>query len=320
MNRDTEEGTSSPLHRRQPGSSSLSRRQPESSSLNRNFPPPPSPIRFPGDGLDFRRPTMSTGTSHTQQSPPTATSNIIDLTEEADVPSTNVEESERLAARRRAQRRSALRRAARAHRDGTAERPISLSAPRDPGMRSRSNSPEVEFLHARNVDRPGQMASRTPETHSRPPGAGPRQASNGPYNRALGGVGGFGDWLTITHFQSLITSALNTRRRNFAESDFFLRSHRQPSTQSRRSMTSVLGTVTFSQPDLNFETPAFSLNSQPPAPTYEKPPAPRDGYVRSPGEDDVLICPNCEDELGAGKDDLQRQVWVAKSCGHVWTI
>lgn len=58
----------------------------------------------------------------------------------------------------------------------------------------------------------------------------------------------------------------------------------------------------------------------PPPPTYEAPPPPRLGYSRSPKEDDVLICPNCEDELGMGKDDTKRQVWVAKKCGHVSLI
>lgn len=55
----------------------------------------------------------------------------------------------------------------------------------------------------------------------------------------------------------------------------------------------------------------------PPPPTYDPPPKPRSGYSRSPKEDDVLICPNCEDELGVGKDDIKKQVWVAKKCGHV---
>jgi len=78
--------------------------------------------------------------------------------------------------------------------------------------------------------------------------------------------------------------------------------------------------VGFEAPHMNFEAAAFPLNPEPPAPTYEKPSPPRDGFVRSPEEADVLICPNCSDELGAGDDDQKRQVWVVKACGHVGAL
>lgn len=53
-------------------------------------------------------------------------------------------------------------------------------------------------------------------------------------------------------------------------------------------------------------------------PTYDPPSPPRAGYTRDPKEEDILLCPNCEEELGVGKDDIKRQVWVIKKCGHVW--
>ncbi|KAI4148130.1 MAG: hypothetical protein LQ340_005228, partial [Diploschistes diacapsis] len=77
----------------------------------------------------------------------------------------------------------------------------------------------------------------------------------------------------------------------------------------------------FNHPDLNFETVAFDLggNDQPPAaparPIYTAPSPPVEGFTRSPAEDDVVICPNCDCELGQG-DELKRQLWVIKSCGH----
>ena len=62
-------------------------------------------------------------------------------------------------------------------------------------------------------------------------------------------------------------------------------------------------------------------NRQPPQvprlPTYDAPKSPRAGFKRSPGEDDVLVCPNCDDELGTGDGEVKRQVWVVKACGHV---
>ncbi|KAL8811270.1 MAG: hypothetical protein Q9223_002830 [Gallowayella weberi] len=75
--------------------------------------------------------------------------------------------------------------------------------------------------------------------------------------------------------------------------------------------------------DLDFVTQGFRMGDvtarqpQPAPPTYDAPSPARKGFTRSPKEDDVLVCPNCEDELGTGKDDIKRQVWVVKTCGHV---
>ena len=80
----------------------------------------------------------------------------------------------------------------------------------------------------------------------------------------------------------------------------------------------------FNPPDLDFETIGFELGTNNtgetvtrPRPTYETPPTPPQGFTRTPAEDDVLVCPNCDSELGQGDDDVKRQVWVIKSCGHV---
>ena len=78
----------------------------------------------------------------------------------------------------------------------------------------------------------------------------------------------------------------------------------------------------FRVPDMNFEATAFNIGRErPPQPvaTYGPPPEPRAGFTRSPTEDSTLVCPNCGEELGVGEDDLGRQVWVVKSCGHVST-
>ena len=77
---------------------------------------------------------------------------------------------------------------------------------------------------------------------------------------------------------------------------------------------------------LNYLAPAFDLEQparrqpQPRVPTYEPPAAAQEGYTRTPKEDDVLVCPNCDDELGLGDDEVKRQVWVVKACGHACAI
>ncbi|CRL26164.1 Zinc finger, RING-type, conserved site [Penicillium camemberti] len=45
-------------------------------------------------------------------------------------------------------------------------------------------------------------------------------------------------------------------------------------------------------------------------------PAP-EGFTRLLAEDDVPVCPNCQDELGTG-EGLKQQIHIAKPCGHVY--
>jgi len=78
----------------------------------------------------------------------------------------------------------------------------------------------------------------------------------------------------------------------------------------------------FRLPDmLDFETAAFHVHrdvtAPPPLPLYDAPAPARPGYTRSAAESDVIICPNCNGELGIGDDELKRSVWVIKKCGHV---
>ena len=71
---------------------------------------------------------------------------------------------------------------------------------------------------------------------------------------------------------------------------------------------------------MNFETAAFDLGfgmQRPPTPKYEPPPPAEDGFTRNPEEEEVVVCPNCGDELAMGDTDLKQQVWVVKGCGHV---
>lgn len=63
-----------------------------------------------------------------------------------------------------------------------------------------------------------------------------------------------------------------------------------------------------------------NLVRQPAPPTYDPPSPPRPGFTRAPKEDDILVCPNCEGELGVGNSEIKKQVWVIKRCGHVSLI
>jgi hypothetical protein len=70
--------------------------------------------------------------------------------------------------------------------------------------------------------------------------------------------------------------------------------------------------------DLDYQAPGFTIHEQPPTPTpsYKPPSPPPEGFTRTVGEDDVVVCPNCDRELGIG-DGPRQQIWVAKQCGHV---
>jgi len=80
---------------------------------------------------------------------------------------------------------------------------------------------------------------------------------------------------------------------------------------------------------LNYTQPGFALggtleiidrSSETPQVTqepYKGPPPAKEGFTRTFGEDDILVCPMCGDELSTGKDDAKQQVWVIKQCGHV---
>jgi len=63
----------------------------------------------------------------------------------------------------------------------------------------------------------------------------------------------------------------------------------------------------------------FTPGTPPPStpPSFSPPsPAPQ-GFSRNPKEDETYVCPNCDDELFAGETDLEKQIWMIKSCGHV---
>jgi hypothetical protein len=96
--------------------------------------------------------------------------------------------------------------------------------------------------------------------------------------------------------------------------------HPQPQLQLPR----IAALDGFQRPRLNYEAQGFELigaahSSPPPRPSspYKAPRAAAEGFTRKVGEDDIVVCPHCGDELGTGNDDLKQQIWVVKQCGHV---
>lgn len=72
---------------------------------------------------------------------------------------------------------------------------------------------------------------------------------------------------------------------------------------------------------MDYGMTAFDLggrgDNRPPTPAYTPPPPPDKGFTRTPGEDEVVVCPNCGDELAMGDNEMKQEVWAVKSCGHV---
>jgi len=71
--------------------------------------------------------------------------------------------------------------------------------------------------------------------------------------------------------------------------------------------------------ELDYAVTGFRpVDTQPAA--YERPTPSPDGFTRIAKEDEIVVCPNCDHELGTGDDPVKRQIWVAKPCGHVSSL
>ena len=71
---------------------------------------------------------------------------------------------------------------------------------------------------------------------------------------------------------------------------------------------------------MDYDMTGFDMGlggNRPPTPKYSPPPEPEKGFTRSPEEDEVVVCPNCGDELAMGDTDAKQKIWVVKTCGHV---
>ncbi|RDW63163.1 putative RING finger domain protein [Aspergillus mulundensis] len=232
------------------------------------------PARFPGDGLDFRRPVTSTFSV-----PPDEDSEVIDLTNEPDSP-----ELPRGQVLPESSSRRHRPRPPRFGRNIMADF-IDLAEEEDEDFDAPS-SPEVEFVSETTRPTPA------PQNHSQ--------------ERIL--ASNFWRMLPLPH--ALLGSTNDVPRR------------RRTPWQSAEIDTLLVGRNTGAQENWAFRIPFPSVQLEPSPErdrrrdTY-KPPSPApEGFTRSAEEDDVAICPNCDEELGKG-DELKQQIWISKPCGHV---
>ncbi|KAI9779728.1 MAG: hypothetical protein M1839_007226 [Geoglossum umbratile] len=105
-----------------------------------------------------------------------------------------------------------------------------------------------------------------------------------------------------------------------------VRSHPRRPRQQNDDIGHAPPAINFHVPRLNYGGVGFELvaDGSPDDPVivlgkraYSAPEPAKEGFTRSPNEGDIIVCPNCDDELTVGDDDVKRSVWVAK-CGHVY--
>ncbi|KAK8154328.1 hypothetical protein IWX90DRAFT_489611 [Phyllosticta citrichinensis] len=141
---------------------------------------------------------------------------------------------------------------------------------------------------------------------------------------------------TLDHYNQILNDRTSVRRANAAAAGGRSRSQRSEGRAAhfphlRRAVgvdpDDILGGMgDYQAPRLmmglfNYTQAAFDLgNEREPTPaTYSAPEAAGPGYTRSPEENEVLVCPNCDAELCAGDEgSLKRQVWIIKACGHAY--
>ncbi|GME26745.1 ring finger domain-containing protein [Neofusicoccum parvum] len=332
-----------PFHRqaRSPPSTSStpppSHQHPQTSGLHL----PPLRNRFPGDGLDFRRPAMSTS----QASSNARAADVIDLTSE-DEPSAAGTSATPIAQPMQSARASRPPRFAREIIDLSDDTP-----PHPPAHSTAQNrapsSPEVEFVSARPIPARRPAAPAVDLTDDDLVFDGTFFADFGGLrhgvNRAPPGEGGFRTrsqrnsptlhrrFLHILGERRSVQNQQQQRRRERRD---------QRDTQQRGGLRApyiqrLIGRdpdglleihappmMNFMGPGaMNYDVVGFHLGGEresSPA-TYEAPSKAPPGFTRSPEEVDVLVCPNCDAELCAGPDGGdKRQVWIIRACGHAY--
>lgn len=201
-----------------------------------------------------------------------------------------------------------------------------------------SGSPEIEFISSRPIDPPRRQ---DPPTFSRNnsdedevefvgentlPESQRRRPANFDFMLGLLDDPELGE---VNHLRARIERRANAERQRQATVDRVMQRIRRagpiPPPRNRRGHIHQ-GFLGFLPPDLNFNVVGFNLGFNhenendgpaPSPPTYDAPEKAPQGFTRSPEEKDVLVCPNCEDELCVGESELKKQVWIVKNCGHV---
>ena len=276
------------------------------------------PLRFLGDGLDHRRPIMS-------QAP----INVIDLTEESDIPPPRLES--RPTSFDISQENDDISISSTSYSSGISTPRMQdvievedNSSPMPIGAENGNQSPEVEVLHSRPTNSAHGSETRRPWPRARGQGVAPYLAElRGPIaDPAISFPEG-----PMAYFEQMFARARG--RNEVRQEPYVPRTHngrnftltRQPGWMPLDLEGFDHATPSVRLPgNLDFHIQGFQMeavNRVPSLPIYKAPPSPRLGFTRSPKEDQMIICPNCEHELAVGKNEVQRQVWVSKGCGHV---
>ncbi|BDD54860.1 hypothetical protein MAP00_000438 [Monascus purpureus] len=286
---DSDYSNSQPSWRERGETSSSSRRPNPHSDPHLSLPP--LPPRYVGDGFDFRRPIMSR--PHQMQE------EVIDLTNEPDSPPRRTRHHDPQHSGATTPHRARPPRFGRNIMDDVVvdleeetQAPINLSSSPEVQYMGGPRSPEVEFV--RSTVRPAPLPRRPPTFISHT------------------------DILNMLRLrvpilpdrEATIRQEVARRARNLP--------HRPPQEvetlwiDGPRSDLDLAVDLTFEFPDI---TPGFDSTRRPPS---YKPPSPApEGFTRNARDNDVVVCPNCDAELGVG-DEIKKQIWVAKQCGHVY--
>jgi hypothetical protein len=290
---------------------------PEPFSNNTNFDAPASfnslffnseALRFPGDGLDFRRPAM-----------PGPEQNVIDLTENSSPVEHRVHLDLGL---------SSVSTPSRANRPPRFPRDIIDLEEQEATASTagvRAGSPEIEFVSSRALPSTTQSRSQSAGGHHGRRNAESDQHIRPPESNRNRPTGG---WLDLRDQVSRVQQSVRRHPRIHPLNALIHRDIPNRTPPRNQLLDVDLDTIFVNTTqnmilpgELDFSTQGFLMGDvvrpPPPPPTYDAPSTPRKGFTRSPKEEDVLVCPNCEEELGIGGNDFKRQVWVIKSCGHV---
>lgn len=216
---------------------------------------------------------------------------------------------------------------------------ISIDDQEGSGDQSNMTSPELEFMFSRTLlptvmpQSRRRMNRRLGIGRNEEPSIGgdadPRQRDIG-YPQVSGAT--WAEWRNRTHRNHLITFDEGMERQRQRQAPQSYPAHQLMTRRETNTNNMTDPMFMDSEPDLDlpghldFYTQGFHMGPMAPMahiirqtapPTYDPPTPPRPGYTRSPKEDDILVCPNCEEELGVGDSEVKKQVWVIKRCGHV---
>jgi len=279
---------------------------------------PPPPRRYPGDGFDFRRPANTTM--------PTAA--VIDLTSDTE-PSPET---------RRMPPPPATTRASRGPRFDRDIIDLSDDPPAAQHSTSRNmarsnpqpESPEIQFMGTRQLPAPRRRPEPEPmldivnldiDMDDDFEVLGETTRNNGGRRGGNQGQRAYGTQAAVGGLARFLPQLFReTVGRVHPGGPGLIRPVAPRRFQQRPTFQNYTP-GNFAVPQMDFNQVAFDLGGErdeAPDPTYEAPPPAPEGFTRSPRDDEMLVCPNCDDELCTGATDRKKQVWVIKGCGHVY--